>query len=96
MLVSQIGFTWPYVPARTMRINELVKWPHTHGKNVSDGKLGSLGSLNANSEESYDLFLFEPNLELLLVEGLSGIRNLSASCRCLSPFCVHLFIVLTH
>lgn len=43
-----------------------------------------------NRKDSYDLLLFEPNLEMLLVKGLSGIRNLSASCQ------YHLLFVYTH
>ena len=89
ILVCQIGFRWPCLTARMMRMSEWVTQLHIRGKNVSDGKLGSSGSLNVNSRKSYHLLLLKPKLEL--VEGRSGIRNLSAACRCLSFLCTSIY-----
>lgn len=51
----------------------LPMWHQAQGEN--DGKLSNLAIFTANSEDSSDLLLFEPNLYLLSAEVSEGIEE---------------------
>ena len=76
------------VSSQSNRNTGMPKRLHTHDENVRDGELFS----KFECEQRRQLwFLFAWAQSGVVVGGKPQWRNLSPSCRCLSPLCVHLF-----